>query len=1000
MTTNTLPLEQIKGGWTSFGSQSQQSSSNGSIERNRGDQQRSVYERSSDQVKRYILAVINLADIEPGFRMAVTKASIRGYQASPALEWQRKTPRIYQSRSLHDAQAVSTTFKNESGIVSNQFSDYARAHAFPNVISPSKSRVALSPVSPTSSTSSYYSAVHDGSNTQLSIELECLKPTSLSPSLQSAAARAPPPLSILAAELPRLAPFRPNKASSISFPHLPGPQELIKSTSQDQNVNDGLKRSEFGRTTKIVPLPVTITRPLPLIERKETYKPPVVTLTADQYALRSTVTRVVGSNSYEPRTSEVQAGISTIVFPSGPQASSAPTMNPLDMRPHGGPTPHTLGFSVTPNVTAGVPSGFTSINPAGRSYSGKKITQEFLQTQPLYQPVYQMPPGPISDIPPGFTSQAPVGKSYSEGKRKKTKTTGSELRDEQRHQAELYNNALTRSRPARPPRPTIVPVISNEQNKNRKVGPVKSQYKGIVETQSPAMRSVDREMTMDSMDTLPGNDESYSCDRPAICSFNPVHPLYEERILKGEITTDIICDKRFTRKSDCVRHERIHVNDRPFTCTMEGCNKSFIQRSALTVHIRTHTGEKPHMCDVCTKCFTDSSSLARHRRTHNGVQPYRCSAPHCKQAFSRKFSLSKHFHSTHSDLPVPSQLSFVLRTQRYMSPEPIIPAASMARNIDFDACAVDSGSDLSSAPSSDDTEHEMEPNTATHLTREMADGKVVKLYENDDPKGKYVKVYNPRRESQHTTSQRPTFVTAPPEKKRKYEHTEFVHPISRYEDVAQTQQSGVHADDYVMQATRGAKFSGAVSATRDEIALPLGTIYGPATPASADNYEYPSMSATTRPVKVEAPTAAFRSTGNTNTYKPVYLAMQPSERDGPFYPAPSKLRQTFSNHASSNRPVRDPPRSRIQGYQTDAAPSTNASQHSSAHTTAEIRYQSDSAKNLSQRGLAPFLTDNLDLTSQSERTQHISNFDSAVTMVDSPTEDMMVDEEESKGMNL
>ncbi|KAI8148227.1 hypothetical protein BJV82DRAFT_506517 [Fennellomyces sp. T-0311] len=109
------------------------------------------------------------------------------------------------------------------------------------------------------------------------------------------------------------------------------------------------------------------------------------------------------------------------------------------------------------------------------------------------------------------------------------------------------------------------------------------------------------------------------------------------------------CIRAFGRRSDLVRHLRIHTNDRPFKCREYQCDKSFIQRSALTVHMRTHTGEKPHLCEYpqCGKRFSDSSSLARHRRTHTGRKPYRCSEGSCTKRFVHKTTLIQHMKTEH-----------------------------------------------------------------------------------------------------------------------------------------------------------------------------------------------------------------------------------------------------------------------------------------------------------------------------------------------------------------
>lgn len=355
-----------------------------------------------------------------------------------------------------------------------------------------------------------------------------------------------------------------------------------------------------------------------------------------------------------------------------------------------------------------------------------------------------------------------------------------------------------------------------------------------------------------------------------------------------------------------------------------------------------------------------------------------------------------------------------------MAPEQVLPASTKIQSVDLDANVVESGSDLSSVTGSDETDDDMDPDSSPVLIRETVDGKTVKVYENDaycDSKGKDVKVYHPRREVRHTTTtQLAPVVTAPPGKKRKYESAEVMHATSKHE-VTRPRKFGVNAGEYLRQgpslttrvhsysqpdggrrAPRGAKSNSTLSTTRDEIAWPLGTIHGPSTLASANAFEYPSRSRTMHSVKHEVPSGPFHY--GENTHQPVYLSMQTSAGDLPFPPTPPVLRQAFTN-SRGMKPAKNVPKARIQGYQSDNPLSMDPGKQSPAYATTEYQHRHfGSARNLSQRASLPVFTDNLDSTSSSARSHHINSADSAITMVDSPTEGMMVDEEESKEMDI
>jgi hypothetical protein len=287
--------------------------------------------------------------------------SISGYTASPYYEQQHRPSKqqYYQSKSLLEAKSAATVTRLTtddvgSCIGSRHFAQYAEAHAYPKGISPAepsfikmREQALLSPARETVSPKA---------------------PVNLSPSLQAAAAKSLPPRITLANKIPPIAETRPTTAVAASVP-LPGPRELIEHTSTKGTRNDVAAPLAFGSTTKIVPLPVTTTRPLPMVDRQKNVARPAVILSAQEYSLQPSMTR--SSNpKYAPQQSRIPGAFSATSPTISQRAYYDRTAN-FRFSAQSGPD----FISAIGNLN--IPPGFTSVNPPGRSRSnGAKKKQE------------------------------------------------------------------------------------------------------------------------------------------------------------------------------------------------------------------------------------------------------------------------------------------------------------------------------------------------------------------------------------------------------------------------------------------------------------------------------------------------------------------------------------------------------------------------------------------------------------------------------------------------
>ena len=99
------------------------------------------------------------------------------------------------------------------------------------------------------------------------------------------------------------------------------------------------------------------------------------------------------------------------------------------------------------------------------------------------------------------------------------------------------------------------------------------------------------------------------------------------------------CDERFNTSSRYHFHINKHTGLK-YSCIK--CGKEFFYKANLTTHTNIHLGIKPYHCSTCEKSFSDRSACMRHEKLHSRVGKFETFCSVCGKGLAMAGRLEEH----------------------------------------------------------------------------------------------------------------------------------------------------------------------------------------------------------------------------------------------------------------------------------------------------------------------------------------------------------------------